>query len=387
MTNAILLSPHFPPNFVHFAEALAAAGVKVMGIADAPFDCLSPALRSALAEYYRVDDMHAYDQLLRAVAFLTHRHGKIGCIESHNEYWLTTEAQLRTDFNVPGPKTSDMPAVKCKSRMKQVFQQAGIPVAPGLLAPNLETALAFAAEHGYPLIAKPDSGVGAAHTHRIDEPLTLRRLFADVPPVDYFLEVFVEGAIHSFDGLADAEGRVAFCASHIFSQGIMETVAGDADLYYSSVRSIPHDLEEAGRAAVAAFGLRARFFHIEFFRTPSGALVALELNMRPPGGLTMDMFNYAEDADLYRHWADIVAGNPGAPVYTRPYSVGYFGRKSHKRYRLERDALRSQLGSVLIHEEQLSPVFSQILGDRGYIVRSPDEHSVREAIDTGLAPG
>ena len=30
--------------------------------------------------------------------------------------------------------------------------------------------------------------------------------------------------------------------------------------------------------------------------------------MRPPGGLTTDMFNYACDIDIYNAWASIIAG-------------------------------------------------------------------------------
>ena len=46
--------------------------------------------------------MNDYDQLLRAVAYLTFRHGKIDRFESHIEYWLNTEARIRSDFNIPG---------------------------------------------------------------------------------------------------------------------------------------------------------------------------------------------------------------------------------------------------------------------------------------------
>ncbi len=52
-------------------------------------------------EYYYVDDMHNYDQILRACGHFTHRHGKIDRFESHNEYWLETDARIRTDSEGP----------------------------------------------------------------------------------------------------------------------------------------------------------------------------------------------------------------------------------------------------------------------------------------------
>ena len=84
--NVVILSPHFPPNYCNFCVQLHWLGATVFGIADEPYDLLRPELREALTEYYRVDDMHNYDQLLRACGYLTHRHGRIDRFESHNEY-------------------------------------------------------------------------------------------------------------------------------------------------------------------------------------------------------------------------------------------------------------------------------------------------------------
>ena len=66
------------------------------------YEALSPIVREALTEYYRVDDMHDYDQLVRALGYFTHKYGKLDRCESLNEYWLATEARLRDDFNIMG---------------------------------------------------------------------------------------------------------------------------------------------------------------------------------------------------------------------------------------------------------------------------------------------
>jgi len=41
-----------------------------------------------------VGDMEDYDQLHRAVAYFTHKYGRIHFIESLNEHWLESEARL-----------------------------------------------------------------------------------------------------------------------------------------------------------------------------------------------------------------------------------------------------------------------------------------------------
>lgn len=382
--NAIILSPHFPTNFYNFAVALRRAGATVLGIAGAPFESLRPELQAALTEYFRVGNMEDYDQLLRGVAYLTFKHGKIDRFESHNEYWLNTEARIRTDFNIPGIKTDQIAFMKHKSLMKAKFSEAGVPVARGRVVRTWEEAQALIAETGYPVVAKPDSGVGAAHTYRIDSDEALGHFFASKPPIDYIMEEFIQGTIYSFDGLAGHDGEPIFWASHVFAQGIMETVNEDHDLYYYSLRELPADLEDAGKRTVAAFGVRDRFFHIEFFRTPDGRIVALEVNMRPPGGLSMDMFNYANNADLYQEWANLVTGHPVRTGYTRPYHVAFAGRKLHKAYRHAHEEVLATLGGLVVHHEALSPIYGPVMGNYAYLVRSADEEQIQWAIRTIL---
>ncbi|MBN2005274.1 MAG: ATP-grasp domain-containing protein [Anaerolineae bacterium] len=383
--NVIMFSPHFPPNYYHFAVALRHNGVNVLGLGDAGYDSLRGELRAALTEYYRVDDLHDADQLIRACGYFTHRYGKLDRIESHNEYWLESDARLRTAFNMAGPKSDDILWVKQKSRMKQVFAQAGIAVAPGEVTRTLAEAQRLVAQIGYPVIAKPDVGVGAAATYKLHNDAELQAFFAGKLPVDYILEVFVRGKLYSFDGLVDQDGAIVFHTSHFFSQGIMETVNDGLDLFYYSMRDLPAGLEEVGRRTVTAFGLRERFFHIEFFQVAEGEWVALELNMRPPGGLTMDMFNYANDADLYQEWANVVAFNKISTTYTRPYHCAYVGRKAALKHRLSHGEVLSRSGSLLVHHETIAPVLAPAIGDYAYLLRSPDLPTLQSVIDDLVA--
>lgn len=129
--NFVIVSPHFPSNFETFAHRLKESGINVLGIADVEYDSLTESLKSTLTEYYKVEDMNDYDQVYRGIAYFGHKYGKIDRIESHNEYWLELDAQLRTDFNVFGFKNEDMEAVKTKSKMKEIFRKNRIPVAKG----------------------------------------------------------------------------------------------------------------------------------------------------------------------------------------------------------------------------------------------------------------
>ncbi len=181
-------------------------------------------------------------------------------------------------------------------------------------------------------MAKPDIGVGAARTYKIHNLDELKKFFSEKPPIDYILEEFIQGIICTFDGLTDHDGNLVFFTSHQYSKGIMETVNEDSNVYYYSLRDIPGDLEDAGRRVLKTFNVRERFFHFEFFRDPENQIVALEVNMRPPGGLTTDMFNYANDIDIYKEWANVIVFNKFATEYNRKYHCAYIGRKLNRHY-------------------------------------------------------
>ncbi len=371
--NFVYLSPHFPPNYYLFCARLREEGVNVLGVADAPYASLRPELREALSEYYRVDDMNSYDQLTRALGYLTHRHGKLDRIDSHSEHWLETEARLRTDFNMPGIREDRIANVKRKSFMKEIYRAAGVRVARGAVVRTLDEARRLAAETGYPLVAKPDSGVGAAATFKIRDDAGLASFFATKPAVDYILEEFIQGRIYSFDGLADRDGKIVFHTAHAYSGGIMETVNEDNHIYYYSLREIPQDLEDAGRRTARAFDVRERFFHFEYFRDDrDGGITALEVNLRPPGGLTTDMFNYANDIDIYREWARLVAGNRFTAAWSRAYHCAYVGRKRNKRYALAHDGILREFAALVCHHEAIDSIFRAAIGDYGYILRAED---------------
>lgn len=376
--NFVYLCPDFPPNFTLFSRRLAELGVNVLGVGEAPFESLSGSLRASLGDYYRVRDMHDRDELVRALGWLTHRHGKLDRLDSHAEYWLETEAQLRTDFNIAGIRQDAIGAMKSKSRMKEIFRQAGLRVAPGRVVDDLEQAEAFFREVDNAVVAKPDIGVGAAGTYKLESLEQLRAFFAERPRRGYFLEEYIEGELYSFDGLVDRDGKLVFCTAHHFSDGIMEIVNTDDHLFYYSLREIPVDLEAAGRRLLQAYDLRERFFHFEFFRTSSG-LVALEVNMRPPGGLTTDLFNYANDMDIYREWANVVVHNRFQADWSRPYHACYVGRKDWKCYRHSNEAIQARWGAQLVHQERIHSLFVRAIGDEGFILRSPDLDEVRAA--------
>jgi len=379
--NIVYLSPHFPHHYHRFCRRLKQAGANVLGIGDAQYDHLDFEVRDSLTEYYRIDDMHNYDAILRACGFFTHKYGKIDRFESLNEYWLSTEARIRDDFNIFGVRCRDIDDIRRKSRMKNKFKEAGVPVPRGRVVQTMEDARELIKETGYPVVAKPDAGVGALDTYRLENDEDLANFFIGKPAVEYMMEEFISGIIYSFDGLADDSGRLVFYTAHTFSQGIMETVNEKRHIYYYSLREIPPALEAIGRRCVEAFKVSDRFFHIEFFQTASDTYTALEVNMRPPGGFTTDMFNYACDIDIYRIWAELLVHRRSEIPFTRKYHCCYASRKNSYHYLYGHEDIMARYGDFMVQVASVPGVFSSALGDIGYIFRSADWDDIFEIVN------
>ena len=370
--NVVFLSPHFPPNWYRFVTGLSQVGANTLGIADTGWENLRSELRDNLDDYYRVDDMGNYEQMVRALGWFISRHGRIDRIDSLNEHWLELEADLRTDFNIPGIKRSEIGPIKRKSLMKRRFLAAGLEPARGRVCRSTSSLKSFIKDVGYPIVAKPDIGVGAAKTYKLESDDQLDRYMLEKLPVDYIAEEFVAGEIMTYDGLVDRDGAVVFDSTLIYSTGVMESVNEARDLYYWIPRAIPDDVLAMGRAMARAFDLRERPFHFELFRTPAGKLVPLEVNMRPPGGLTVDMFNFANDFDFYREWANVVVHGRFDSVVTRPYAALYVSRRDGREYALPHHEVLREFAPLIVADTRMDSVFAAAIGDYGYLMRHPD---------------
>ena len=352
--NFVFISPNFPEAYRWFCIRLKENGVNVLGVGDCPYEGLHPDLKRALTEYYRVDSLENYDQVLRAVGYFTGQYGKIDWVESNNEYWLELDAQLRTDFNITtGLKSHEIEKYKSKFAMKEYYRKAGIPCARCCPVTTLDAALAFTHEVGYPVIVKPDNGVGAIATWKLQSDEDTVAFFSDLPPVPYLMEEFVSGMVTTYDGVCNSKGEVLFAASHVTRNSIMDMVNEGVPTYYYVDKEVPADVEAAGKATLKAFGASSRFFHLEFFRLTEGKeglgkkgdIVALEVNMRPAGGFTPDMLNFSQSADVYQIWADMVAFDELHHTYDGPHSYCvYAGRRDENHYVRTLPQLQEQIG-------------------------------------------
>lgn len=381
--NFIFFSPHFPRNSADFCSQLHQQGATVLGIGDAEYDQLEDKLKSALTEYYKVSSLESYDEILRAVGYFTHQYGKMDRFESLNEYWLEQDAAIRTDFNIYGTKTDFVYNLKQKSKMKEFFRKSGVSTVQFSTGTTRDSVRDFIRSAGFPLVVKPDLGSGASMTYKIHNEAELQQFFDTKPDdVAFIIEEFIDGVILTYDGLVDIDGNVRFAVSHLFENSVMDVVNTDNHLYYFCLKDVSPEVELAGKNILKAFDIKERFFHIELFKSNiDGRIIALEVNMRPPGAWMTDAINFSYDVDVYKEWARMVVHNETGGPFEGKYYTGYASRKQHKHYSHSHEDIYRRFGDKIVNYAEIEEVFSRAMGNSAYQFRSASLEDVRDIVN------
>jgi len=401
--NVVFISPHFPQTYSHFCAALKRNGVNVLGIADTPFGNLNDELRWALSDYYQVRNLEDYDEVYRAVAWFAHRYGHIDWIESNNEYWLEQDARLRTDFNVTtGLHTDRINAIKEKSEMKKYYAIGKVPTARQIkAAEGLEATLAFARKTGFPIIAKPDNGVGASGTFKLESEQELKSWFDSHAGNygEFVVEEFITGLLTSYDAVYDSHGEPLFESMGVYPTPIMDIVHDNLDSCYWVEKEVPAALAKVGRRTVKAFGIKSRFVHLEFFKLDrdraglgkKGDFVGLEVNMRPAGGYTPDLMNFAHSTDVFQIWADMVAFDGRRKPAGEQYFCAYASRRDCYSYRHSHEEIFAKYGAGVYSAadpalgicmcQRMPDALSDALGNQVYIARFTSRKDIQPFFD------
>ena len=385
MKNFVFISPNFPMTYWKFCRELRNNGMRVLGIGDCPYNGLLQELRDSLDEYYKVSSLENNDEVFKAVAFFSFKYGKIDWLESNNEYWLMRDAWLRTEFNITtGPKSADMYKIKYKSAMKEFYAKAGLPTARYHLVEGYDDAAEFANTVGYPVVVKPDNGVGANNTYKLhnDEEL---RFFIDTKDDNvYIMEEFVNGYVQTYDAIVDSQGNPLFESGNITPYSLMDIVNGNGDSVYYLVKDLPETIRDAGLRTVEAFGVKSRFIHLEFFVLnedqeglgKKGDILGLEVNMRPAGGFTPEMYNYSQETDVYKIWADMVAFDHNTKPIGNHHYCAFYSRRDGRHYKLDDYEIMMKYKPQLVMWGRIPEALSGAMANQMYVANFDTEEEM-----------
>ena len=389
MKKIIFISPHFPETYYRFVQALKNRGFITLGIGDAPYSEIKDELKSCLDEYYMCNDMDNFDNEIKAVKYFVDKYGEIDYLESNNEYWLEKDAKLRDIFNIKnGVRSDEILFYNHKSKMKEKYSLAGVPFARYVLVESLSQLEKFIEEVKYPIFIKPDVGVGAYGDYKINNHDDLVNFFSEkVDGVSYIAEEFIDGNIVSFDGISDSKAEVIFFTSNEFPPSISDVLKEKKDVFYYTNKKTPTKLEKYGRAVIKAFNVKNRFFHLEFFRLNKGKknlgrkgdYVALETNMRPAGGYTPDLINFANSVSCYEIWGDSLAYDTNNFYMGYPkYYAGCASRRDIYNYVHGDIEIINKYKNNLCWYGRYPEIFSGVMGNRFFMAKFDTIEELKE---------
>jgi hypothetical protein len=323
--HVVFIEPRFPANQRLFVKALAETGARVSAIGEGSKDSLSDDLKHWLTHYEEVGNVTDAGQVLNAVRTIQ-RFAQIDRLEAVVEAHIMAAARVREAAGIPGTSTHTAFLCRDKPAMKQVLAEGGVPCAQSTGASTVEEVLEFAFRVGYPLILKPRAGAGAAGAVRVDSDLEVPRAFNSLGGGSVAAEEYIEGHEAFYDTLTLGGQVVHEFITHYYpnvleamrtrwiSPQFVTTNRIDSAPAYDEVKAL-------GRKVGKLLGIETSATHMEWFVGPKG-LKFSEIGCRPPGVLAWDLYNVGNDMDLYREWANLIAGGRPQQQPSRRFSAG-----------------------------------------------------------------
>ncbi|MFF1680750.1 ATP-grasp domain-containing protein [Streptomyces sp. NPDC058256] len=292
--------------------SIAAAYPVVLADADAP-DWARP----YLADHIAVDlaDTEATAAEVKTYA----AHHELSGVMTYMEHHVVTTALLAQQLGLPGATPASMEACRDKALTRRLLDAHGVPSARSVLADDTDTAVAWAQEHGFPVMVKPRAQAGSAGVMRAATPSEVRDAFDRASretvlgldrygPQGVLVEEFLDGPEISVETAVLGPGDSRIIAVTRKQVGPPPT----AQEYGHCVDA--HDLlltdPELARlisTAVDAVGVTCGALCIEVMLTARGPRI-VEINGRVGGDLLHVLISEALGLDLARIAADIATG-------------------------------------------------------------------------------
>ena len=104
--------------------------------------------------------------------------------------------------------------------------------------------------------------------------------------------------------------------------------------------------------------------------------------MRPAGGYTPDMMNYAHSTDVYQIWADMVTANARLlPDRNEDHYCVYASRRDFHNYVHSHEEVMAKYGHLIEMNERAPEILSGAMGNYLYIAHAASVEDVHEFID------
>lgn len=393
----LFLAPGFPDEMTLFCEGLASLGVAVFGVGEQPLHSLPRRCQRALSAYFHVRSMFDEDAVVAEIVTESRGRGlAFDRIETLWEPLVVLAAKLRERLDVPGMNVDLATCYRDKERMKEKLERAGVRV-PRHARCGSEREIRDAVERiGFPAILKPIAGAGSADTHRIDDRAALDAAIDATRHVrEFSVEEFIEGEEYTYDTICAKGEPLYFNHSWYRPRPLIQRTIEFCSPQTLALRDVDaaHLVKgrEMGLRVLDALEFESGFTHMEWYLTASGEVVFGEIGARAPGARSVDIMNFACDADFFRGWGEAVCFGRLTEAWQRRYNACIVFKRASGEGRITRvEGLEPFLARNAAHVAvvDLLPIGSRrrnwkhtLLSDGHLIVRHPELGKCMELAD------
>jgi biotin carboxylase len=173
----VFIAPRFLENTNRYVSAFAKLdGLTLSVVSQDPERALPRGLRARVAGHYRVDNVLDEAQLARAIRGIERGVGSVDRVCGALEQLQMPMAEARDALGIEGVSAAVARNFRDKDRMKDVLRAHNLPVARSGLVHSSQALAQFIELVGYPVIVKPQAGLGARATFRLQSRDDLRAL-------------------------------------------------------------------------------------------------------------------------------------------------------------------------------------------------------------------
>jgi carbamoyl-phosphate synthase L subunit-like protein len=219
---------------------------------------------------------------------LAREHG-VEHVIAPQEQDLERAARLREILGLPGQRVDSVEPYRDKILMKETVRAAGVPVATYRDVETAVDLVAFAEEHGFPIVVKPRDGAGSfgvrilRSREALHEFLTTGIELYGPFQSNLMVEKFVSETMCHVDGLV-VDGRVVYLwpSRYLYALAVYENDRGGRmDVTLDADDPLTARLVELTEKVIGALPSPPDFaFHAEIFHTPDDELVLGEIGCR-----------------------------------------------------------------------------------------------------------
>ncbi|MBK6532423.1 MAG: ATP-grasp domain-containing protein [Deltaproteobacteria bacterium] len=333
MPHVVFVAPRFLENTNRYVRAFAALeGVTLSVVSADPESAIPEELRARIAGHYAVPNVVDGEQLTAAVRAIGRGVGRVDRLAGALEQLQTPMAQARDVLGIEGINSAVARNFRDKDRMKEVLRAHGVPVARSVLVRSLRELALFVGHVGYPVIVKPQAGLGSRATFRVESPEDIAALASkgalptDAQPLQ--VEEFVRAREHTCETVT-VRGVPVWRSGTRYFPTPLEVLETPWVQYCVLLPRDAHEEPWAGFAPTNAAALAALFgehagsaagtalTHMEWFLREDGTALVNEVGARPPGVHIMPMMGLAHETDMVRDWAELIAFDRFAPKARR----------------------------------------------------------------------